>query len=314
MKQILFSFIFLFSLSFSTQAQDAAAPLETESTSEQIDSLEHSLLWEISGKDLKTPSYLYGTIHIIGKDDFFLTDNTKKAIDDTERMTFEINMEDMTNMSALMSMMMNAFMKDGQSLKKLLNEEDYALVDDKFKELGLPLMMFDRIKPMFTSMMTQMDMSGGNPMTDDGGSTGYEMEFMSMAQEREMEMAGLETMEFQMSMFDSIPYEAQAQMLVDGIKAEAEGSEQANEMDIMIKAYKEQNLNALDAYINSAEGGMGDFTDLLLVRRNQNWIPEMAKQMAEKPTFFAVGAGHLAGEQGVIQLLRDAGYTLSPAY
>jgi len=85
---------------------------------------ENSLLWEISGKGLEQPSYLFGTIHLIGKEDFILTDITKASFTKTKRVTFEIDMEDMTDISVLMPLMMKAFMSDGSTLRTLLSEED----------------------------------------------------------------------------------------------------------------------------------------------------------------------------------------------
>ena len=295
-------------MSFNAKSQTEI--VLTETTKDAVDTLENSLLWKITGNDLEKTSYLYGTIHMIAKDDFFVTENTEKAIAETERMTFEINMEDMNNMSMMMSMMMNAFMKDGGSLKKLLTEEEYGLVKAKFDEIGLPIALFDKVKPMFTSMMTSMDMSGGNPM-ESGDVVSYEMEFMEKAKAQKMEMQGLETVEYQMSMFDSIPYEAQAQMLVESVKAGDVASAETDQMAQMINLYKTQNLNGLSDLISADEEGMGNYEDILLVNRNKNWIPIMAEQMKSKATFFAVGAGHLGGEEGVIRLLRNAGYTVT---
>jgi len=309
MKKIIYALVLVFLVSFNAKSQTEIAVTETNKTT--TDTLENSLLWKITGNDLEKPSYLYGTIHMIAKDKFFVTENTEKAIAETERMTFEINMEDMNNMGMMMSMMMNAFMKDGGSLKKLLTEEEYALVKVKFDEIGLPIALFDRVKPMFTSMMTSMDLSGGNPMEGGGDVVSYEMEFMEKAKARKMEMQGLETVEYQMSMFDSIPYEAQAQMLVESVQAGDVSSAETDQMAQMVALYTAQNLNGLSELISAEEGGMGEYEDILLVNRNKNWIPVMGEQMKTKSTFFAVGAGHLGGEEGVIRLLRKEGYTLT---
>lgn len=311
MKQIFTALALLLLATFNLSAQT-----EVVQTIQEIntDTLENSLLWQITGKDLLRPSYLYGTIHMIAKEDYFVTESTEKAIADAQRMTFEINMEDMNNMGMMMSMMMNAFMKDGGSLKKLLTEEEYSLVKAKFDEIGLPIALFDRVKPMFTSMMTTMDMSGGNPLERGGDSNivSYEMEFMEKAKAQKMEMQGLETVEYQMSMFDSIPYDAQAKMLVEGIKSESiDSTGQIDQLAQMVSLYKAQDLQGMANLINDEEGGMGDYTDVLLVNRNRNWIPVMEEQMQTKSTFFAVGAGHLGGEEGVIKLLRKAGYEVT---
>ena len=268
--------------------------------------LENALLWKIEGKDLQEASYLFGTIHMIAKEDFFLTDATKEMFKKTNQVTFEINMEEMNDMGAQLSLMMNAFMKNNTTLKDLLSEEDYDIVGKHFKEMGLPLMMLERIKPMFLSVFASgdMDMTGlGN-----GSMVSYEMKLMDMAKEQDKVIGGLETAEYQMSMFDSIPYTAQANMLVESIKAGDQGDDQFKNM---VKLYKNQDLKAMGEMISSDAEGIANYEELLLKNRNRNWIPIMGKMMLEKPTFFAVGAGHLAGEDGVINLLRKEGYQVT---
>lgn len=271
----------------------------------QVAKEENSLLWEISGKGLKEPSYLFGTIHMIDKKDYILTDATKKSLDKAKRVTFEINMEEMSDLSVLMPLMMKAFMANGQTLSDLLSEEDYALVKNHFEKMGLPMMLFDRMKPMFLSSMTP-DAVGGLDGGENSSMVSYEMELMKLAQAQDKPIAGLETAEYQMSMFDSIPYKVQAEMLVKSIQS---GDEGADELDQLTELYKKQDINGLHEMIN-ADSELSEYDELLLVRRNKNWIPVMGKMMSEQPTFFAVGAGHLAGSKGVINLLRQAGYTV----
>jgi uncharacterized protein len=272
-----------------------------------------SLLWEISGKDLKKPSYLYGTIHLIPKKDFFLTDATKKAFDASQKVTFEINMKEMSNPMAMMSIFTKALIPNGKKLKDFLNDEDYGLVQRKFDSLGLPLKMLERVKPMFLSVMVGND---GEQMSMDGSSkesnksTSYEMEFLKMGETQKKEFGGLETIEFQMGIFDSIPYQVQADMLVKTIKSGGSGSD---ELTKMVEMYKNQDIEAMCQMLKSGdESELGNYENMLLNNRNINWIPLMSKAMLEKSTFFAVGAGHLGGEKGVVNLLKKAGYTVKP--
>ncbi|HMO38469.1 MAG TPA: TraB/GumN family protein [Saprospiraceae bacterium] len=266
---------------------------------------ENALLWEISGAGLPEPSYLFGTIHLISKADFVLTDRTTQAFAKTNRVAFEINMEEMNDISKLMPMLMKAFMSNGKTLRDLLSKEEYALVKAHFEGIGLPLMLVERIKPMFLSALGSGDMS---QMQANGETVSYEIELMKLAQEQQKQVAGLETMAFQMSVFDSIPYEAQARMLVESIQAGKDGNEQ---FEALVALYKAQDLVGLNAMLETDES-IGQYGDILLAKRNRNWVPVMKDMMREKPTFFAVGAGHLAGEQGVIALLRAEGYTLKP--
>jgi uncharacterized protein YbaP (TraB family) len=79
----------------------------------------------------------------------------------------------------------------------------------------------------------------------------------------------------------------------------------------MLNCYLKQDLNKLGELMNDAELSP-EFNANFLVKRNQNWIPQISKMVQEKPIFIAVGAGHLPGEQGVLKLLQEAGYTVSP--
>jgi hypothetical protein len=271
---------------------------------------EKALLWEISGKDLQRPSYLFGTIHIIDKEDYFFTPTMQKALDAAESVAFEIDMEEMTDFSNIMGMMGSMYMKDNKTLRDLLTEEDYQLVNEHFTEMGLPLMLLERIKPMFLSVLAGggEDMMGfGQGGGEQGGMVSYEMELSEAAKAREKEIAGLETMEFQMGLFDSIPYDAQAKMLMASIKAE-KTEEGENQMDQMVKMYKEQDIQAMQSMMKTDPDGLGGYEELLLQKRNRNWIPKMADMMSKESVFFAVGAGHLGGEEGVISLLRQEGY------
>lgn len=263
-----------------------------------------SLLWEISGNGLEQPSYLFGTIHIIGKEDYFWTDVMDEKFNTTEMLVLEIDMEN--PMMMMLGMMGSVRMKKGVSLQDLLTKDEYKMVSDYFAdEMGMSLAMFDRIKPMFTSMMIA---EGGQEGMEE--STSYEMELMDKAQVRDMKIEGLETAKYQMSMFDSIPYEDQAQMLVEAVQSSGEEGESS--LDEMVELYKQQDIDGLYELIMAADSDMETYEDILLINRNKNWIPKIKKMAAKKPTFFAVGAGHLPGEQGVINLLKAEGYTLTP--
>ncbi len=299
--KLLFNVLFLLVFTSSLSAQVATLPEAAPDST--IFQQENSLLWEISGKGLENPSYLYGTIHMIGAKDFFLTEPTKIAFAESERVAFEIDMENMNNMTVMFSMLGQVMMEGGMTLKKLLNEEDYSLVDARFKEIGMPLFLLERVKPMFLSALAAGDMSGED--LQNGEVKSYEMEFMEMAKTNEQEIDGLETIAYQMSIFDSIPYPVQAEMLVESIKGGDTGDDQFAEM---VKLYKAQDLAGMQAMFKAEEGGLGDYEDVMLNNRNRNWIPVMGDMMAEKKTFFAVGAGHLGGEMGVVNLLRKEGY------
>ncbi len=277
---------------------------------------ENSLLWEITGNGLKESSYLYGTIHLIDAESFFWPENTISSYENTEKIVFEIDLDEMNNIGNLFGMMSKVMMNDGMTLKKLLSDDDYALVNNHFKDMGLPMFMLEKMKPMFLTVFaeTDVDMSGGMGNLENSGSKSYEMEFYELAQADEKEVYGLETMNDQISLFDSIPYADQATMLVETIKASGEDLPEGemSEMEKITEMYLQQDINSMVGSIEEEGSEFAGYEDLFLHNRNKNWIPRMAEYMNESRTFFAVGAGHLAGRLGVIQLLEDEGYTLTP--
>lgn len=297
------TFVGIILMAFSGRAQELSAP-DVAPVANLQDSTK-SLLWEVSGKDLTSPSWVYGTIHMIGADDYFLTKSTEEVFQKADLVTFEINMENMFSITTLLSMMGNAMMDNGTTLRDLLTDEEYQIVKKYFDEAGMPLFLFEKVKPLFLSSMTA---GTGEGSIADGGMKSYEMEFMDMAKQQEKEMEGLETIEFQMGIFDSIPYKDQAQMLLQSIQSE--GGED-DEFDKMVELYKSQDIQAMQAYFEGDEE-MSNYEDVLLVKRNENWIPIMEEMMKKQTTFFAVGAGHLGGEKGVLNLLHQAGYQLKP--
>ncbi len=280
------------------------------------DTLEHALLWRIDGDSLPAPSYLFGTIHLIGGDDFLISDSLMAALNRSRNVTFEIDPSEMTDMSVQMQLMMEAFMKNDTTLQDLLTPEEYTRVNDHFSELGLPMMFLDKVKPMFLSMLAQTDLSDLQGMMDPGGEgdtsgtsmKSYELELDKIARDTEKEVGGLETAAFQMSLFDKIPYGAQAQMLLEAIDS-PEGDDQLAEL---AKIYATGDVDGMYAMSVGEEGGLAGHEETLLTTRNRSWIEPMGEQAAAGSTLFAVGAGHLGGPEGVIRLLRAEGYTLTP--
>ena len=286
-------------------------------TASAQDTLDHALLWQIDAPGAPAPSYLFGTIHLIDAEDFLISDSLMAAVNRSERLVFEIDPAEMTDMGMQMQLMMSAFMKGDTTLKDLLTEEEYGQVKERFAEIGLPMMFLDRVKPMFLSMLTGMDMGdlqgmmgGGDGQSDGGGIKSYEMELAAIAEKTEKEVDGLESSAYQMSLFDSIPLSAQADMLMASLEETPEGAE--DPLKALTNIYISGDIDGMYEMSIGEEGGLANFEKLLLVNRNKNWIEPIKTQVAQRPTVFAVGAGHLGGPEGVVRLLRAEGLTLTP--
>ena len=261
-----------------------------------------SLLWEIKGKGLKTPSYLFGTMHILCATDARLSNNLKTIIKDCKEIYFEI---DMDNMGELMGAMKFLRMNDGVKISDLLSTAEYERVQDYFEKnkTMLPFSMMNRFKPYFVSSLI------GEKMMTCEKKNGMEELIMRESKQYDKEIKGLETTEFQASIFDSIPYNKQAKDLLSYIDSIDTYKKITLEM---IDVYREQDLERMDALMKKSDPGMESYMDLLLYNRNRRWVDQMPALMREGSLLFAVGAGHLPGDQGVIKLLQKKGYTVTP--
>ncbi|MEP6792947.1 MAG: TraB/GumN family protein [Saprospiraceae bacterium] len=280
----------------------------SKSAVQPTDSVPHALLWKIEKAGQSQPSYLFGTIHMIPKDDYFLPSGLDEAFDKSKQVVFEIDLDEMSDMGSMMGMLSNLMMKDGTTLKDLLTPQQYTEVSKYFDNMGLPMFLLSKVKPMFLSMLAEVNMNPEEMQSDDIVS--YEMNLYDRAQKAKKDVDGLETMQYQMSLFDSIPYKDQAIMLMDAIK----GTNTDTDMyDQTVELYKHQDIEAMiEMATEPKPGEEGDFENVLINNRNKNWIPIMSKMMKDGPVFFAVGAGHLAGENGVLSLLKKQGYKVTP--
>lgn len=299
-------FIAIFTLPLAAQTQ-------TKTTSEEAP-LSKTLLWKLSGKGIKT-SYIYGTIHLIEEQDFFMHAATLKAFNKTKQLVMEMDMSNQFAMAA--EMMALSPMKDNKTLKDLLSEEDYLLVKNYFQKdassfeiKAMPFHMLETWKPMIAQTLLYQEMIKGKTKS-------YEMELLDMAKRKKMATGGLETVADQMGVFDMISYKDQAEALVETIKTlkEQKANPQAvqeSELTKLAQLYKAQDIEKMIEDTKEDLNKSDNMEEELLLKRNRNWIPLIGKMAKEKATFFAVGAAHLGGPEGIIRLLRKAGYTVEP--
>jgi len=300
-KQIQSAFL-LFFLSFVA----ASAQQKPNSIPEKLD---NSLLWELSGKGIKK-SYIFGTIHMISEKDFFMDDKTMNAIKKCKKMVMEIDISQSLQMG--IKLMTLSGMKGGKTLADFVRPEDYQMVKTYFEKEAksteakmLPFEMIEKWKPMLLQSFLYQDMIEGTMKS-------YEMELLSIGSERKMKFDGLETVEDQVNVFEKIPYADQAKALVELIKEikKDSGSGKA-EFKKLLDLYLAQDIDGMvemsgEEFFGDLENGEAE----MLTNPNQKWIPKIKAMSKEKPTFYAVGAAHLGGPNGVIRLLMKEGYTL----
>lgn len=266
---------------------------------------DNTLLWKISGNGLKKPSYLFGTIHMLCADDAVLSDSLKNVIKKVQEVYFEVDLDNMFEMLGVMSKMK---MKGDTTLQDLLSEDDYKKVKNYFesKESMLPFSMLETYKPMLAASTLQQ---GGMPCET---TAMMEQVIMQEAKQYGKSIKGLESMGYQASVLDNIPYKLQADQLVSYIDNANKGDGEDKELTEMMNAYRSQNLQKLEEMLMKSDPSISNYTDILLYNRNENWIEKLKKLLPEKSMLIAVGAGHLPGKKGCINLLRQAGFKVSP--
>ena len=257
------------------------------------------LLYKIEGKDLQKPSYIYGTIHIMPKKQFAISEAITTALKECESLVMEvdINMDLKTKIDAAQRSML----PNGKTIADITSAENAQKIKqfcvDSLHWKESKYVRMSRLTPFFLSSIILQDLIGK--------SKSFEVELNKLAEKNKMTTLGLETIQMQMDLVNEVPYEEQVKLLLEGLTTDN------SEYNTMLNCYLKQDLNKLGELMNDAELSP-EFNANFLVKRNQNWIPQISKMVQEKPIFIAVGAGHLPGEQGVLKLLQEAGYTVSP--
>lgn len=259
----------------------------------------NSLLWKVEGENIKT-SYVFGTFHMMPKEDFYLKQKVKDAVKSSETIVLELDMDDPNMQSEMMKLSMLA---EGNSLKNHMDETEYETLDTYFKEkMGVGMDKLNTLKPLVLSTMIMMNYIGE-------GFASYEASLLELAAAQEKEVKGLETIAFQMGIFDEQSYEDQVD---DIIKLLVEDTFMKNMFTEMIEQYKTEDIEKLYSSMDDYFDGDIALMNRMLQERNVNWIPKMVELSKNESVFYGVGAGHLGGEKGVVNLLKKEGYTVTP--
>jgi uncharacterized protein YbaP (TraB family) len=261
----------------------------------------NTLLWEVSGNRLQKPSFIFGTFHLLCKQDIHFSDQLKKAVNFSNEIYMELDMDDP---STMLSGMLYMNMRGDTTLADLYTGKEYTRLKNYFSDtLKMPISLLQKAKPYFlVALLYPRMMNCSSP-------AGVEEELVKLAKEDKKEIQGLETMQFQASVFDSIPYKLQAKELLKNIDS---FSVNKQEFNTMLGFYENQQMDSIKTMLGKSEFGSDKYDDLLLKDRNKKWVTKLDKIMKKESVFVAVGAGHLVGDNGLISLLRKQGYKVEP--
>jgi uncharacterized protein YbaP (TraB family) len=267
------------------------------------DSLKHenALLWQISGNGLQESSYIFGTIHMIPETDFFFLELWKEKLLTCKTLALEIDIN--MGLAEQFELAKKILLPEGKTLADYMTKEKYlefqSYILDSLNIKKTKWNQMNKIKPLFSMSLIYEDLMK-NMKT-------YEVELNAMALKNGIVTVGLETADYQIDILNGISIEEQIDMLTG---TELSGDPVA-ELAELVKIYKAQDLNKmLEMYKEDPE--MIKYEDQLLLQRNKNWIPIIEKLIRQGTTFVAVGSMHLPGKNGILLLIRDAGYDVKP--
>jgi uncharacterized protein YbaP (TraB family) len=260
----------------------------------QTSNNKNSVLWEVSGNGLKKPSYLFGTIHMICGKDFVMWPKATEAFAKTSKLALEINMADPNEMATAQQMAMGK-----EPLSKTLTTKQKTDLEAILEKNGVGTLVQLDSYTLETVMSLLFMKSFGCPDLKF-----YEMEFISKANESNKPVMGLEKvaeqLEFLNQSFSDDEMIAYLQQIDTNMCTE------------MVKQYISQDVDGLYQMMIEKDSMSTNTQKILLDNRNTKWVKVMPEMMQKESVFFAFGAAHLAGEKGVINLLKQAGYSLKP--
>ncbi len=281
MKQLFFFSLFLFSISLYSQC--------------------NSVLWEISGKDCKQPSYLFGTFHLRDSRIFNFPDSVNILRNKCSVLAFEIVI-DKSDAKELLAQIMET--DPNHYLDKILSKSDYKKVKKAAKKhLDIASnMLLDKMKPIILATQLFESMSKNDVK--------YPMDLQFQMEGRELGkiIVGLESIESQMQLINKMKSEEQIKELMMSVDSLETSPTVINQM---VNLYLNQNLDSLNSFLNSKSTIDSSFQEDLIDNRNIVMTKQLTQfYLKEGSCFVAVGAGHLVGEKGIIELLRKQGYTV----
>jgi uncharacterized protein YbaP (TraB family) len=259
----------------------------------------HSL-WELHGKH--NTVYLLGSIHVLRQSDYPLAPAVLQAYSNAKSVLMEVNLEEINSEQVQAEMLGSATLPEGKTLPEVLGKQRYARADALAHEVGVDLSDFDQFAPWFAAeAISQMQLTqlGFQP------EAGVEMYFLERARSDGKSVAGLETVHDQVSLFQNMSLDTQAEYLVSSLE---QANDLPKEVDSMVRAWQRGDAAWFENQLQSELGRDPVLYQALLGSRNRKWLPKIEALLNDDKNYLViVGTGHLVGAGSVIDLLKKDG-------
>lgn len=265
-----------------------------------VSAQQNSLVWKVSGNGLKKDSYLFGTIHLACKEDFKMNEKAKATLPKVEQLVFELDITKQENLIA-----MREYLKPDSAYFQNFDPAKRKVMDSILTAQNFPPMYLDALSPAgILSLLTLFSFACDDPTAVKG----METELLAQDDAKGKKIAELETVDFQFKLMNSIMGAEEIYQYVLTLDKQKEITK------TMINAYFNEDLDALGSLFNDPSYMQEDKMADLLEKRNKAWMEKIPAMMEQQASLFAVGAGHLVGEKGIINLLKKKGYQVTPVF
>lgn len=259
-------------------------------------------IWELKGDSATI--YLAGSVHLLREKDMPIPAAFDEVYALADRLVFELDMADMMNPETAMTIRQQGMLPEDESLSDHFDEETITAIKSYAGEMGLPAAILEKMKPgtlFITLTSLAATRHGARP------DLGIEIQYYQKAVRDNKPTSGLETMAFQMGIFQKLSIETLTRMIHEMIEKQDESAE---DLDKIIAAWRSGEAKLIEEIIVSELAEEKEVKELLLDERNRNWIPSIEEALeGDEDVLFIVGAAHLAGEESVIDLLEKKGFT-----
>jgi uncharacterized protein YbaP (TraB family) len=249
--------------------------------------------------------YLVGSVHLLTPEYYPLDPAFDEAFKSADLLVEELDMHEMVAANSQMEMLTRGMLPAGQTLDKTLSAETMNAVVKKLADLGMPFEPMKQFKPWLLSLILQ-----GFEWQKAGfdADLGLDKHFYDLAVGGGKQVQGLETLSFQLSRFDEMPMEMQDHLLSETLK-ELETTKTS--FTRMADAWKSGDVNTIERLVLKDLKEEPQIYDRLLIARNRTWLPKIEALFSRpKAAFVVVGAAHLVGPDGLLQMLKAKGYKI----
>jgi len=269
--------------------------------SSQLRAQEKSFLWKVEGGQNNV--YILGSIHLLKKDSATIKPVIDEVFNKAQRLVFEIDIPNETPEKTQRLMMQKGVNLDGKMLQDKVSKETFQLATIWANSLGLDIKTLTPLKPWLaglTMLVVQLQKLGYDP------SLGIDRQLAQRASPANKPVSGLETTAFQFDLLDGLPPEMQEMMLRQSV---AEMEQLDKTVDEMVSAWRSGDAAAAEKLFLQSMTEYPELREKLLDERNRNWLPKIEEFInSGEDTLVVVGAAHLVGKNGVIELLKGRGY------